>query len=160
MCLYTLNEKPLIAEKDIECYKIVIFERRFKSFLNIMTTPYMGNRYSTIFNSITISAYDSNAYIDGHVEYDRNKYEDFIVYEITKQGVHCYAKYEDAKFIVDRSTYFAYQHYEGSGNVCVVKCIIPKGTKYWTNTEYIEQSNRYYGTKYLQYAAEKLKVIF
>ena len=97
MCLYTLHKNPLIAEKDIECYKIMRIEKRCFDILNVLLSPFMPNTYYTLFNHKNITAKDSRKPVESFIKNENNIFGDYEVFKIDKQGVHCYQTLEDAK---------------------------------------------------------------
>ena len=128
MCLYTLHKKPLIAKKDIECYKIMRIEKRGFGVLNVLMSPFVQNIYYTLFNHKNITAKDSRKHVESIIKYDNKPLEYFEVFKIDKQGVHCYQTAEDANNALKRSILRI--HVPGLPPAVIVKCIIPKGTRY------------------------------
>ena len=158
MCLYTLHKNPLIAKKDIECYKIMRIEKRCFGVLNVLISPFVKNTYYTLFNHKNITAKDSRKHVESVVSFEsgnNNKLENYEVFKIDKQGIHCYQTAEDANNALKRSILRIYV--PGLSPAVIVKCIIPKGTRYWTNKEYLERCERT-DNKYAELAAERIKV--
>ena len=155
MCLYTLHKNPLIAEKDIECYKIMRIEKRRYGILNVLLSPFVQNTYYTLFNHKIITAKDIRKPVESVVKCNIKQLEYYEVFKIDKQGVHCYQTLEDAKNALKHSILCI--HVPGLPPAVIVKCIIPKGARYWTNKEYLERYERT-DSKYAELASEKLKV--
>ena len=155
MCLYTLHKNPLIAEKDIECYKIMRIEKRCFGILNVLLSPFMPNTYYTLFNHKNITAKDSRKPVESFIKNENNIFGDYEVFKIDKQGVHCYQTLEDAKNALKHSLLRFHSH--GLPPAVIVKCVIPRGTRYWTNKEVLERYERT-DNKYAELASERLKV--
>lgn len=155
MCLYTLHKNPLIAKKDIECYKIMRIEKRCFGVLTVLMSPFVQNTYYTLFNHKNITAKDSRKHVESFIKYDNKPLEYFEVFKIDKQGVHCYQTVEDANNALKHSILRI--HVPGLPPAVIVKCIIPKGTRYWTNKEFLERCERT-DNKYAELASERLKV--
>lgn len=156
MCLYTLHKDPLIAEKDIECYKIMRIEKRRFGILNVLLSPFVRSTYYALFNYKYITAKDSKMPVESFIKYeDNNQLENYEVFKIDVQGVHCYQTLEDANKALKRSILRI--HVPSLPPAVIVKCIILKGTRYWTNKEFLERCERT-DNKYAEFASERLKV--
>ena len=155
MCLYTLHKDPLIAEKDIECYKIMRIEKRCFGILNVLSSPFVQNTYYALFNHKNITAKDSRKPVESFKCSNNYKLENYEAFKIDVQGVHCYQTAEDANNALKHS--ILHIHVPGLPPAVIVKCIIPKGTRYWTNKEYLERCERT-NYMYAELASEKLKV--
>lgn len=104
MCLCKKSRIPRIAIKDIVVYKIVV---PTKNTLNGYKTPYR--------NCIV---YMNNLY-HGKFDYQDTLFTSFIRSNIESGYIHSYISLESL---------YNYTHFP---NMCIAKCIIPKGTLYW-----------------------------
>ena len=86
---------------------------------------------------------------------ENNIFGDYEVFKIDKQGVHCYQTLEDAKNALKHSLLRFHSH--GLPPAVIVKCVIPRGTRYWANKEVLERYERT-DNKYAELASERLKV--
>lgn len=119
MCLYTYREKPFVASYDIVTYKWLkpkhtFFSRLFgtiKKFKSpIMDFEYkLGKTYSTTFKES---------------EVEKKLYRKFEGKMISK-GFHSNASQNN----------FNYSNPPGINPTVLVKCIIPKGTRYYSNEQ-------------------------
>ena len=123
--------------------------------MNVLMSPFVQNTYYTLFNHKNITAKDSRKHVESFIKYDNKPLEYFEVFKIDKQGVHCYQTVEDANNALKRSNLCI--HVPGLPPAVIVKCIIPKGTRYWTNKEFLERCERT-DNKYVELAAERIKV--
>lgn len=168
MCLFTLNKEPFVAETDIVCYKLVQVEKKLNGLLKEVTTTKSkikkklngwqevtrtkSKKYRTIFKTVTLNAPDKHKSVNNYYVSTHNCIgsEEVRNYIIEDQGVHCYATYEDAE-----SELRKYFIRNGSLKLSIVKCIIPKGTRYWRNLEYLASDHRIRG-QVAKFAAERL----
>lgn len=119
MCLYSRNKEPLIADKDIPCYKTLIRES----------------------SGVYISPVQEMEYIIGDFNYPLNEPKEPIlddynaimfgstVYIVGDGYLHCYTD-------VNKSEEFFKNIKENQdlynvGRLCVFECYIPKGSKYF-----------------------------
>lgn len=118
MCLYTLQDKPFVAEKDIVCYKELVLDES-----NKFVTPVMKRNIP-------------DAVITGRRLYRARglfrrarKSQHFPNINIVDRGwVHTYSK---------TPNFFQSRRY----NVWF-ECVIPKGTKYWKSQDGVEYASR------------------
>lgn len=120
MCFITLeDEQPKIAEKDVECYKIVARDM-FPCFIESdgqgRKPPYQLNEvyHATSWRGKRIR----------NLHYRQNRYQRYYI----EEGIHTYQTLNDA--------------IKMSGDMwienIILKCIIPKGTLYCKNrVEYV-----------------------
>lgn len=101
MCLITRNSIPIIAKKDIICYKIYLKKEGY------LSSPYFGHIPS----------------VQNFTELESNPTSFDCKYFIYK-GFHSFKHLKDAK----RDTQFYPFLYT---NNIIYKCIIPKGSKYY-----------------------------
>ena len=112
MCLYSKEKVPLIAEKDIVCYKILRRER-YGYF-----SPYQEDKI--IFNK-TIIASRSKRKFEINKEHLRTEF-----FSISEGFIHAYN--------MPIIAYFSYQQMLSNfsnTHFNIVKCIIPKGSRYF-----------------------------
>lgn len=102
MCLVADHIIPYIAEQDIICYKLYILIN------DKYVSPYLKCDMPSINELITTKLQKPGKF---HI----------------KEGFHSFAYLEDAEFEVEwlRNTH-------NYNNICIAKCIIPKGSKYYT----------------------------
>ena len=110
MCLeIKKDQQPLTAEADISCYKVVIYEER-----------YYNVEYKTYFKKAIIklgSTYKSKL--------ERNtKYDTYV--DSVEMGLHSFIDLESAIDFIDNGNNF----YE----LRVIKCLIPKGSIYYSGS--------------------------
>lgn len=111
MCILTNNVKFKIADQDIVCYKVLLKSKVEGVFLS----PYLRFYYTL------------NKQYDDNNELDVRKWDnsDFII----NGGVfHMFANYEDAMDEVNWLTFP--ENMDVLCSCAIVKCIIPKGSKY------------------------------
>ena len=129
MCWTSKNElTKLIADKDIECYKIFRFEDitfKQKSIFKFKFGKKKIIQLISLFKKYKYIPYKKQQIIDLkpiETSYFPYGFEDYgiIGYEINV-GYHSYSTIEKAK------------GYLFFGNEVVIKCIIPKGTEYYIN---------------------------
>ncbi len=111
MC-FTITKPEKIAKKDIVCYK-TFYPLNAKA-KNDYRSPYYGALYS-LGKTYTVKRFGKG-------------YSHFDDTDIINEGIHSYSNLEDTK------------KWEMCGDEVLVKCIIPKGTKYyynWENKEYV-----------------------
>ena len=103
MCLTTRNSIPIIAKKDITCYKIYN-----KTGEGCLSSPYLGH----IPSIQNFTKLESTPIMMGFGKY------------IIKKGFHSFKHLKDAKHEIKWYP-FIYK------NNIIYKCIIPKGSKYY-----------------------------
>lgn len=107
MCLIVDSKNPLIAKRDIPCYKVCFYTE----YEPVVVTPYqlahlrIGTHYEE----------RNNACIKSTVN-------DYI---LTSGAYHSFRYLADARR--DIKTWGCYDR----EHMCIVKCIIPKGSKYY-----------------------------
>lgn len=143
MCLNRqLTDKLSIASEDIVCYKVVAvpYDIRHKFKTKLLRLFHLWKRYETYFmdEPITIgSTVTARPILTEPVLKHVDKYET----EIEEGFIHSYQKKEDAKHFQKSRAY----------NRCdTIKCIIPKGTYYFTGKN---------GDCSLGYASTQIKYI-
>lgn len=110
MCLRIKNQpKPLIAEQDIECYKVLVLTETCEYI-----TPYMHRRLS----EQEVKGEEPFLAI-GNKERENYGFEDSCEADINGGYIHTFATLKDAEDdrLLEREIIF--------------KCIIPKGTAYY-----------------------------
>lgn len=125
MCLFTYREKPFVASDDIVTYKWLrpkhtFFSRLFGTIKKlkspVMNFEYkLGKTYSTTFKESEVK---------------QRLYRKFEGKMISK-GFHSNASRNN----------FNYSHPTGVNPTVLVKCIIPKGTRYYTSESDIPTSD-------------------
>lgn len=131
MCLYTKQTEPEVAEEDIICYKFYMIYNH-----GVLFSPYQGFRapeIGVITNTELGKPYnpeESNFYI--HNFYD---------FKGIDKGFHSFKTLEDTKSIVDG--------YKEHFVLVIYKCIIPKGSLYY--------SGKF--RKYESYCSNNIKLI-
>jgi hypothetical protein len=113
--------KPLIAETDIICYKVLCVEAVDDYGTPAFRTPYQG------FSMYLGERYDNDEEIDSYlIPFDPHDCEDAdeFAYDHWELGAGIFHSYENYKDALDACTEY------GDGN-CVVFAIIPKGTEYY-----------------------------
>lgn len=136
MCLYLKeNKKPFIANEDIVCYKVV-----FKG-ANQYRSPYTCTLYklNTIMNDSVRITKQKTQYYNGET-----------TWSISAGGFHVYPTLNEAKTHIFKE----YEILKEKGkaelyNFTILKCIIPKDTKYYIGT--------FSGMK--SYCSKSLKII-
>ena len=117
MCFYIQkgNVRPKIAKKDITCYKV-------------FDNGAHGNQHGTFIRSL----YQFFSYkigikyeLDGYINPIKDLYTNNSIIEV---GLHSYTCLKHAEEKSIRLSWF-------NGRCCVYKCIIPKGSTYYINTE-------------------------
>jgi hypothetical protein len=111
MCLSeTTTKQPMIAEKDIICYKF-LRQRESRGGLKTFHAPYQGNRY--LFGKL-------NTYVQVKLDYD----------DEVEEGYHSFAKLKDAYETAEsRNRVHSFDLSKRRDFVFV--CVIPKGTPYF-----------------------------
>lgn len=125
MCLYTNNRKPLTAEEDIICYKILVKTKN--PF--VYKTPIIRTKVIKIpFFKRTFKAKGDRRILFVAL----SNYIGTGLYEVSEGFIHTYKEIKSAKHQIN------YKLYEDK---CVIfKCIIPKGTCYYeSNNEYASE---------------------
>lgn len=121
MCLCSETNIPKIAKKDIVCYKIIerISNNEYKS-------PYQGDEI--IFNKTIIASKPPKKFnIMPDVDIDLKTINDYYIGE---GFIHAFIATRDA-----RNHYYYFLCREGA---TIVKCIIPKGSRYFVNIDNTE----------------------
>lgn len=123
MCLFTEQTKPLIAEEDIVCYKI------YYDSYGVLRTPWRNVPMPKKDEIITTDLEDKP--FEGYVRF----------------GYHSLEQLIDATFIASvlSNSWLSYS--------VVVKCVIPKGSKYYRGIFYFK------GKEYSSYCSKSIKVI-
>ena len=121
MCLYNCGRKHQIAEEDVTCYKIMRYDIRIGKLRSI---HYPGQTY-VLGDEIVPDVDMDVSELDGQYKFEKG-----VVYSF--QGRKCsediFGHYaEDFSFRVEKDEL-----------ICLVKCIIPKGTPYWTDSTWTE----------------------
>lgn len=107
MCLYSKTNKPKIAQQDIVCYKYVLkSEHHFSPYYHINEVKYkFGKLYKIDANLFTKDIDCNNSYFLINTGF--HSYGDIDTYD--KKNPNCY-------------------------DFCYIKCIIPKGSLYFEET--------------------------
>lgn len=124
MCIYLTekNSTPKVARKDIVCYKLVEDVRAYGRYSKIAYTPFMGYCVSLgetydAMGQRTIHEFD---------EYDAP--HGCYTHYFSEGGIHTFKTLEGVEKFCN-----GYSHTYGIGCGCsVVKCIIRKGTEYFS----------------------------
>lgn len=127
MCLYTKDLKPLVAEEDIVCYKVLKYN--FSSFQYV--SPYHDEFYWNINSREPVEAKGEPVLCSC----SRDSLDSKVVRCIEGGFFHTYQKEEDAKELVDyKNTWKIF-----SVEYCLAEFIIPKGTEYYVGRyDYID----------------------
>ena len=137
MCLYVKeNKKPFIANEDIVCYKVV-----YKN-AGQYRSPYRCTLYklnTTMNDSVRITKQKATYTFNGK-----------SIWSISAGGFHVYSTLNEAKTHINKE----YEISKAKGitelyNFVILKCIIPKDTKYYIGT--------FSGMK--SYCSKSLKII-
>lgn len=116
MCAFLIDNKPHVADKDIEVYKMVL-ERNGKFYAPIRGTLYESNDLSSEFGEVYESDY-------------RQPMNNTPLFCIDK-GLYSYSMLEDANRLL--------YDFQVMGGSCIkyriIKAIIPKGTEYYAGFE-------------------------
>ena len=116
MCAFLIDNKPKVADKDIEVYKMVL-ENNGKFYAPIRGTLYESNDLSSEFGEVYESDY-------------RNPMNSKPLFCIDK-GIYSYSILEDANSLL-----YDFQVMGGSFlKYRIIKAIIPKGTEYYAGFE-------------------------
>lgn len=116
MCAFLKDNKPQVADKDIEVYKMVL-EHNGKFYAPIRGTLYESNDLSSEFGEVYESDY-------------RNPMNNIPLFCIDK-GIYSYSILEDANTLL-----YDFQVMGGSFlKYRIIKAIIPKGTEYYAGFE-------------------------
>ena len=116
MCFYIDSKHQDIktASKDIVCYK-VMYERK-RDYAPVLLSPFIGAAYDyNKLYELSSNIEVVKCFLTGGNDYYGSIYE----------GFHSYTKLRRAVNFI-------------GANAIVVKCIIPKGTKYYLSDEYDE----------------------
>ena len=115
MCLVTFSRKPSIAEEDIVCYKYFCTYDAIKGFI---FTPFMNYKIVVSENVPTIMD-DTNRPVKIEAIFNtyRRKILNKPVYRISAGMIHAYINSNSITELNFHKTF---------------KCIIPKGTEYYT----------------------------
>lgn len=137
MCLYLKeeNKKPCIANEDIVCYKVV-----YKS-AGQYRSPYTSTLYklnSTMNDSVRIIKRKKPYTFNGK-----------SVWSISAGGFHVYPTLNEAKTHIFNEYEILKAKDKAGRNFVILKCIIPKDTKYYIGT--------FSGMK--SYCSKSLKII-
>lgn len=121
MCLFTKMQAPLVATRDIVCYKYVkVKEHCFKPFYYSNT----GIEYKY-----------GKTYFEKNFKYNGPEWWSLSFCEprrIVNEGFHSYSSFGDIcrRYLADYNEFPEYQ---------IIKCVIPKGGSY-----YISEDRQYY----------------
>lgn len=130
MCLYTIWNKPRIAVRDMECYKVVLMPDFNRTYVNRLANNPRG------FKSIH---YQHDWYIGSTYKEERfqDKPDGFAAVNF---GFHSYIPLQ---YAINGCNY--------TYRKAVLKCIIPKGTRYYRSegcTEYCSEMIKVVGWRY------------
>lgn len=114
MCLITDWDKPRIAEEDIICYKFYL-----KYNYGVLFSPYQGSRAPEI-GVIT------DTELGEPYKPEETFNQDFYGFNRVDKGFHSFKTLEGVKHEANRLE----EYY----NLVIVKCIIPKGSLYYSGT--------------------------
>ena len=126
------NTRLIVADKDVVCYKILL--------------QYSDGTYSSPFQRMH---YELNNLMCDNVNVW--KYRSDKTWNVGAGGFHTFAKFDEVKKAFDESFKVAFFP---NCNPVIVKCFIPKGTKYY----YGSFSFLFCTEKYESYASKKLMV--
>ena len=126
------NTKLIVADKDIVCYKILLQYPDGTYHSPYQRLPYELNKLMC--DSVNVWKYRSDK-----------------TWNVGAGGFHTFAKFDEVKKAFDEN--FSDGLYPGF-NPVIVKCFIPKGTKYY----YGSFSFLFCAEKYESYASKKLMV--
>lgn len=130
MCLFTFQEKELIAQDDIECWKVIQYKTNIFG-KKIAVTP-IRERF------IPKRILSGKSYFRSRGFKDVTCLNKRTGNTIIRGGfIHVFSTIENAQKFILPSPY-CFQ---------IRKCVIPKGTKYYTSDDYAE------------YAARKIKFL-
>lgn len=123
MCLCSKTNIPKIAKEDIVCYKII---ERVSS--NEYKSPYQGDEI--IFNKTIIASKPTKKFnIMPTVDIDLKT---IIEYHIGEGFIHAFIAKEDARiYVLSHYCFF-------NMGAAIVRCIIPKGSRYFVNIKNTE----------------------
>jgi len=127
------NTRLIVADKDIVCYKILL---QYPD--GTYHSPYQRTQYelnNLMCDSVNVWKYRSDK-----------------TWNVGAGGFHTFAKFDEVKKVFDET--FNDGLYPGF-NPVIVKCFIPKGTKYYSGSF----NFLFCGEKYESYASKKLMVI-
>lgn len=152
MCLYTDTNRCSVADCDITVYKYVakrvwIHDAKSENKLVKQEDADYWRHYSHEFvwvspyriRSKTIYNIGSTITDDNFQKTTARKAGFFSEFFIVERGLHAYANETDA--VIRANTFVG-----ADGGSGVLKCVIPKGTRYWVNDDMTE------------YCAETLKI--
>lgn len=148
MCIYLTkkNSTPKIAKKDIVCYKLVEDVHTYGRYSKIAYTPFMGycvtlgETYEAM-GQRTIHEFD---------EYDAP--HRCYTHYFSEGGIHSFKTLEG----VEKFCCWHSQTYGLDSNCKVVKCIIPKGSEYFSGV-FEETRIPCYASSSLTYTEEIVK---
>ena len=123
MCLYSLQESPLIAENDITVYKVVQFITDENRSLQI-GKPFCY--YIGAFQDEYVYTMDS--VIDSELSRENPFYQDGFASVIHK-GFHSLAIHDEAVYLMDHMK--AMKWFSPNAKPRILKCTIPKGSEYY-----------------------------
>lgn len=130
MCLYrSVQYNPLrIAKDDIVCYKVVnvVWADRRKFKTKLLRSLHLLKRFETWYQDAPITLGET---VSAEPEYTKQELEEIDKRYITiAEGfIHSFKTLDDAKTFVKRAYLSAY--------ATIVKCVIPKGTYYFTGED-------------------------
>jgi hypothetical protein len=119
MCLYSNNAVQSIAEKDIECYKVLQIKTKKDG-----TKGYYGVIFENFEYNINGINTENELLNSVNDEYEVQLYKGntvFVGHEVSK-GLHSYQTEEDAVTLMLSVV---------SMNLALAKCVIPKGARYY-----------------------------
>lgn len=129
MCLYSLKKTPLVAKKDITCYKVLSYVDEDGHYISPMY----------YFHWFTGNPNPEVIYHISQFEHHDVRCWFFGKFKIGTGFFHTYQYLEEAKKL---------KHIIGLKNYCIVKCIIPKGTEYYVG--YDDSQKDCYASKQLK----------
>lgn len=118
MCLYTIQDKPFVAEEDIVCYKRLVLNKS-----DIFVTPVIGRKIP-------------DAVISGRRLYRARG----MFRRVNESPAFPYLNVVDRGWI---HTYTASPTFFDEEKGVWFECVIPKGTKYWKSKDGEEYASRY-----------------
>lgn len=140
MCLHAENNKATVAEKDLICFKVthIVTEKRICRRERIKGGMLTHYEYVSLeYPEFTSLWYDFTYKYGKTYECDKFKNRS-LLYEIT----HGFHSWRDSCFNTAKMSCI------GSNNEVILKCIIPKGTKYYYDrSHYCSQKIRVIGWK-------------
>lgn len=151
MCLFTQDIYPSIAEKDLECYKVV------KMAYGQALTPYMNMPIGT-------DAIEGKDFFCAN-DVKRTSFNDcYSLNEVRCGYIHTFTSLDEAARCVLCESLRDYSYSYAYIKLVIFKCIIPKGTEYFTG--YAENGTYYNilcrnknGMPLNSYASERIKFV-